>query len=78
MAYTGDGHSLGVDVENSGSSLTSNRHDKNECDGPDDSAEEILAMQGIDPSMDKKIHLINNVSTIGRRRMTCKYIWLAN
>lgn len=37
-----------------------NKH--HESDKPDASAEDILALQDLDPGMDKKMHLVNNVS----------------
>lgn len=64
MAYTGDRSAgMEVDAEKSMSSMVSNKNEPNGSDGPDDSAEEILALQDLDPAMHKKMHLVNNVSS---------------
>lgn len=62
MAYTEGRSTREVDPEKSASSMTSNKNEQNGSDGPDDLSQEILALQDMDPSMDKKMHLVNNVS----------------
>lgn len=61
MACLQDQSTPETDAERSTSPMTSkNKH--HESDKPDASAEDILALQDLDPGMDKKMHLVNNVS----------------
>lgn len=61
MACIQDQSTPETDAERSASPITrKNKH--NESDKPDASAEDILALQDLDPGMDKKMHLVNNVS----------------
>ena len=62
MAYTENRSTLEVDPEKSALSTISNKNEQDRSDNPDDSAEEILVLQDLDPAMDKKMHLVNNVS----------------
>ncbi|KJK77237.1 hypothetical protein H634G_06975, partial [Metarhizium anisopliae BRIP 53293] len=59
MACIQDQSTPETDVERSASPITSkNKH--HESDKPNAPAEDILALQDLDPGMDKKMHLVNN------------------
>ncbi|KAJ5976443.1 MFS transporter [Penicillium waksmanii] len=49
-----------ADAEKSGSSNTSNNNTGRAFDSGTDFSEEVLVLQGADPAMDKKMHLVNN------------------
>lgn len=71
MAYSGNATPAEADVEKSAASIVSNNNDdsnihdtnSNEHDTsahPDD-AQEVITLQRVDPVMNKKMHLVNNV-----------------
>ncbi|KID68099.1 Major facilitator superfamily domain, general substrate transporter, partial [Metarhizium hybridum] len=59
MACLQDQSTPETDAERSASPMTS-KNNHHESDKPNASAEDILALQDLDPGMDKKMHLVNN------------------
>ncbi|KFG84627.1 putative MFS transporter [Metarhizium anisopliae] len=73
MACLQDQSTPETDAERSASPMTS-KNNHHESDKPNASAEDILALQDLDPGMDKKMHLVNNVSVPPNKSHSLKVV----